>query len=181
MSFLRGGLAGATLDRLPARRFIRKGRCGSTARARMRRSARRPDHPDRMMRRARPGGEHPEDGDDEPFDPRDGSSRAARTRAHRAPARAADPAARQGPGGLQLDPATPGSVASRDHRRRDGPVEHFVKSVLDVGRRALVRFLELEGFDRAMALAGQAFAALLPLLIVWARSRRGAARISPTA
>ena len=30
----------------------------------------------------------------------------------------------------------------------------------------MVRFVELEGFDRAMALAGQAFAALLPLLIV---------------
>lgn len=35
-----------------------------------------------------------------------------------------------------------------------------------VGRRAVLRFIELEGFDRAMALAGQAFAALLPLLIV---------------
>jgi membrane protein len=45
-------------------------------------------------------------------------------------------------------------------------VERFTRSVLDVGRRALVRFVELEGFDRAMALAGQAFAALLPLLIV---------------
>ena len=38
--------------------------------------------------------------------------------------------------------------------------------VLDVGRRSLARFFELEGFDRSMALAGQAFAALLPLLIV---------------
>jgi membrane protein len=38
--------------------------------------------------------------------------------------------------------------------------------VFDIGRRALARFVELEGFDRAMALAGQAFAALLPLLIV---------------
>jgi membrane protein len=45
-------------------------------------------------------------------------------------------------------------------------VEPFAKSVLDIGRRTLVRFVELEGFDRAMALAGQAFAALLPLLIV---------------
>jgi membrane protein len=41
-----------------------------------------------------------------------------------------------------------------------------VESVLDVGTRSLERFVELEGFDRAMALAGQAFAALLPLLIV---------------
>jgi membrane protein len=41
-----------------------------------------------------------------------------------------------------------------------------VKLVLDVFRRSLQRFFELEGFDRAMALAGQAFAALLPLLIV---------------
>lgn len=38
--------------------------------------------------------------------------------------------------------------------------------VLDIGRRSLARFVELEGFDRSMALAGQAFAALLPLLIV---------------
>jgi membrane protein len=35
-----------------------------------------------------------------------------------------------------------------------------------IGRRSLARFVELEAFDRAMALAGQAFAALLPLLIV---------------
>lgn len=41
-----------------------------------------------------------------------------------------------------------------------------MKRALDVFRRTLQRFLELEGFDRAMALAGQAFAALLPLLIV---------------
>jgi membrane protein len=37
---------------------------------------------------------------------------------------------------------------------------------VEFGRRCVSRFLELEGFDRAMALAGQAFAALLPLLIV---------------
>ena len=41
-----------------------------------------------------------------------------------------------------------------------------MSEVIDVLRRALHRFVELEGFDRAMALAGQAFAALLPLLIV---------------
>jgi membrane protein len=41
-----------------------------------------------------------------------------------------------------------------------------MRLALDIGRRSLARFVELEGFDRAMALAGQAFAALLPLLIV---------------
>jgi membrane protein len=41
-----------------------------------------------------------------------------------------------------------------------------VKLALDIFRGSLQRFIELEGFDRAMALAGQAFAALLPLLIV---------------
>ena len=41
-----------------------------------------------------------------------------------------------------------------------------MRSLVDVGRRSLARFIELEGFDRSMALAGQAFAALLPLLIV---------------
>jgi membrane protein len=41
-----------------------------------------------------------------------------------------------------------------------------MRTLLDVGRRSFARFVELEGFDRAMALAGQAFAALLPLLIV---------------
>jgi len=33
-------------------------------------------------------------------------------------------------------------------------------------RRSLARFVELHGMDRSMALAGQAFAALMPLLIV---------------
>jgi membrane protein len=42
----------------------------------------------------------------------------------------------------------------------------MIATMTDVGRRALTRFFELEGFDRAMALAGQAFAALLPLLLV---------------
>jgi membrane protein len=41
-----------------------------------------------------------------------------------------------------------------------------MRVVFDIGRRSLARFVELEGFDRAMALAGQSFAALLPLLIV---------------
>ena len=41
-----------------------------------------------------------------------------------------------------------------------------LRPVVDLGRRCVERFIELEGFDRGMALAGQAFAALLPLLIV---------------
>jgi membrane protein len=35
-----------------------------------------------------------------------------------------------------------------------------------IARRSLARFVELQGMDRSMALAGQAFAALMPLLIV---------------
>ena len=38
--------------------------------------------------------------------------------------------------------------------------------MLELFERVLARFVALEGFDRAMALAGQMFAALLPLLIV---------------
>jgi hypothetical protein len=34
------------------------------------------------------------------------------------------------------------------------PMERIVRMVLDVGRRSLARFVELEGFDRSMALAG---------------------------
>lgn len=45
-------------------------------------------------------------------------------------------------------------------------MRRLLNSVVDLGRRALARFVELEAFDRSMALAGQAFAALLPLLIV---------------
>jgi uncharacterized BrkB/YihY/UPF0761 family membrane protein len=41
-----------------------------------------------------------------------------------------------------------------------------MRTVLAIGFRSFSRFAELDGFDRAMALAGQAFAALLPLLIV---------------
>jgi membrane protein len=47
-----------------------------------------------------------------------------------------------------------------------GGVERTAPTLVDFGRRSLARFVELEGFDRSMALAGQAFAALLPLLIV---------------
>jgi membrane protein len=46
------------------------------------------------------------------------------------------------------------------------PLIALTRTVVDIGQRSLARFLELDGFDRAMALAGQAFAALLPLLIV---------------
>jgi membrane protein len=41
-----------------------------------------------------------------------------------------------------------------------------MRRAIDLARRSLARFVELEGFDRSMALAGQGFAALLPLLIV---------------
>ena len=41
-----------------------------------------------------------------------------------------------------------------------------IQRIVDVFRGSIRRFFELEGFDRAMALAGQGFAALLPLLIV---------------
>jgi uncharacterized BrkB/YihY/UPF0761 family membrane protein len=41
-----------------------------------------------------------------------------------------------------------------------------VRRLIEIFRRSFQRFLVLEGFDRSMALAGQAFAALLPLLIV---------------
>jgi hypothetical protein len=42
----------------------------------------------------------------------------------------------------------------------------MIRHMLNIGWRSLARFVELEGFDRSMALAGQAFAALLPLLNV---------------
>jgi membrane protein len=42
----------------------------------------------------------------------------------------------------------------------------IMRGLLDIGVRSLGRFIELGAFDRAMALAGQAFAALLPFLIV---------------
>jgi len=55
---------------------------------------------------------------------------------------------------------TPSAVS----RRR--PLSRVVLWTVSVGRRSLARFIALEGFDRAMALAGQAFAAMLPLLLV---------------
>jgi membrane protein len=48
-----------------------------------------------------------------------------------------------------------------------------MRLLLDIGRRSLVRFVELEGFDRSMALAGQAFATLLPLMIVFGAVAQG--------
>lgn len=48
-----------------------------------------------------------------------------------------------------------------------------MRVLLDIGRRSLGRFLELEGFDRSMALAGQAFATLLPLMIVFGTVAQG--------
>jgi membrane protein len=45
--------------------------------------------------------------------------------------------------------------------------------LIDLGRRSLARFVELEGFDRSMALAGQSFAALLPLMIVFGTVAHG--------
>ena len=47
-----------------------------------------------------------------------------------------------------------------------GSMRRTAWKLLDFGGRSLARFAELEGFDRSMALAGQAFATLLPLLIV---------------
>ena len=41
-----------------------------------------------------------------------------------------------------------------------------ISTVITTSRRSLERFVELQGMDRSMALAGQAFAALMPLLIV---------------
>ena len=41
-----------------------------------------------------------------------------------------------------------------------------VATSVAIARRSLARFVELHGMDRSMALAGQAFAALMPLLIV---------------
>jgi membrane protein len=49
----------------------------------------------------------------------------------------------------------------------------LMRVLLDIGRRSLGRFLELEGFDRSMALAGQAFATLLPLMIVFGTVAQG--------
>jgi membrane protein len=43
----------------------------------------------------------------------------------------------------------------------------LLEGPLGLGRDSAARFLDLQGVDRAMALAGQAFTALIPLLIVY--------------
>jgi membrane protein len=50
---------------------------------------------------------------------------------------------------------------------RPSIVERAVAFPLQFGRDWAVRFVDLQGFDRAVALAGQAFTALIPLLIVY--------------
>src|SRR5689334_2018440 len=52
-------------------------------------------------------------------------------------------------------------------RVRAGRLGRLVAWPLEFGRDWLVGFLNLQGFDRAVALAGQAFTALIPLLIVY--------------
>jgi len=50
---------------------------------------------------------------------------------------------------------------------RAGGLRRFVAAPLQFGHDWLARFIALQGFDRAVALAGQAFTALIPLLIVY--------------
>jgi membrane protein len=52
-------------------------------------------------------------------------------------------------------------------RQRAGRAGRLVAAPLQFGRDWLVQFIGLQGFDRAVALAGQAFTALIPLLIVY--------------
>jgi membrane protein len=47
-------------------------------------------------------------------------------------------------------------------------VERALAAIIRFGRDWLVGFVNLQGFDRAVALGGQAFTALIPLLIVYA-------------
>jgi membrane protein len=53
------------------------------------------------------------------------------------------------------------------HLARAGILERFISGPAQFGRDWLVGFVRLQGFDRAVALAGQAFTALIPLLIVY--------------
>jgi membrane protein len=70
----------------------------------------------------------------------------------------------------ETDPIADGSaplghgVAARAHAGRVG---RLVAAPLQFGRDWIVQFIGLQGFDRAVALAGQAFTALVPLLIVY--------------
>jgi membrane protein len=56
----------------------------------------------------------------------------------------------------------------------NGVARRLVSGPLELGRDWAVRFVDLQAFDRSVALAGQAFTALIPLLIVYAA-------IAPTA
>lgn len=51
---------------------------------------------------------------------------------------------------------------------RPGFVERTLAAIIRFGRDWLLGFVNLQGFDRAVALGGQAFTALIPLLIVYA-------------
>jgi membrane protein len=53
------------------------------------------------------------------------------------------------------------------HRARAVLAWRILAGPLQLGRDWLVGFVQLQGFDRAVALAGQAFTALIPLLIVY--------------
>jgi membrane protein len=55
-----------------------------------------------------------------------------------------------------------------DPVRRENIARRLIGAPLRFVRDWLEGFLELQGFDRAVALAGQAFTALIPLLIVYA-------------
>jgi membrane protein len=58
-------------------------------------------------------------------------------------------------------------VTSGSEPMRASLAERLVAFPLQLGRDWAVRFVQLQGFDRAVALAGQAFTALIPLLIVY--------------
>src|SRR3954464_16001097 len=61
-------------------------------------------------------------------------------------------------------------------RQRAGIAGRLVTAPLQFGRDWLVQFIGLQGFDRAVALAGQAVTAAIPLLIVYSavvRQRHG--------
>jgi membrane protein len=60
------------------------------------------------------------------------------------------------------------------HLARSGRLERLIDGPVRLGRDWLVRFVEVQGFDRAVALAGQAFTALVPLLIVYGSVVSGA-------
>ena len=53
------------------------------------------------------------------------------------------------------------------HVAKSGPLERILEGPIQFGRDWLVGFVRLQGFDRAVALAGQTFTALIPLLIVY--------------